>query len=336
MPFRDSAQTFLRDAPLGLNQGPVNFRDGQGFAVRRDSDVRRAGDMDGAGVCVAQGTTHELNLKDAFRARGVRSRPVVFERVDTIHEAFFAGRCDATAQGASALAGAPTAARDPAACAALEETISKEPLGPSTRNGDDQRSDIVFWLHRALAEAEELGVTRADAEERARGPDATAQRLLGASGEFGARLGLDNRWAFNAVRAVGNHGEVFERNLGEGSPLKLRRGLNASWTGGLMYAVPFRWRAPRGGNDGNPQRGGAFPFQEASARGGAQPEGSRMDSDRIEGAAKQVKGAVKDAFGKVTGDTKTQAEGKADKAEGKVQNTVGGAKDGVRDAVDKT
>jgi general L-amino acid transport system substrate-binding protein len=239
--FRNSTQTFLRDASLGLNQGPVNFYDGQGFAVKRDSNVKRVGDLDGATVCVAQGTTHELNLNDTFRARGLRFQPVVFERIDTMYEAFFAGRCDAMTQDASALAGALTVARDPAAYAVLEETISKEPLGPFTRNGDDQWSNIVFWVHHALVEAEELGITGANAEERARGGDATAQRLLGASGEFGARLGLDNRWAHNAIRAVGNYGEVFERNVGEGSPLKLRRGLNGLWTaGGLMYAIPFR------------------------------------------------------------------------------------------------
>jgi general L-amino acid transport system substrate-binding protein len=239
--FRNSTQTFLRDTSLGLNQGPVNFYDGLGFAVRRDSNVKRVGDLDGATVCVAQGTTHELNLNDTFRARRLRFQPVVFERVDTMYEAFFAGRCDAMTQDASALAGALTVSRDPAAYAVLEETISKEPLGPFTRNGDDQWSNVVFWVHHALVEAEELGVTQANAEERARGQDATAQRLLGASGEFGARLGLDNRWAFNAIRAVGNYGEVFERNVGEGGPLKLRRGLNGLWTaGGLMYAIPFR------------------------------------------------------------------------------------------------
>jgi general L-amino acid transport system substrate-binding protein len=239
--FRNSTQTFLRDTSLGLNQGPVNFYDGQGFAVRRDSNVKRVQDLDGATVCVAQGTTHELNLNDSFRARRIRFQPVVFERVDTMYEAFFAGRCDAMTQDASALAGALTVAREPAAYAVLEETISKEPLGPFTRNGDEQWSNIILWTHYALVEAEELGVTQANAEERARGQDATAQRLLGASGEFGSRLGLDNRWAYNAIRAVGNYGEVFERNVGEGSPVKLRRGLNGLWTaGGLMYAIPFR------------------------------------------------------------------------------------------------
>lgn len=239
--FRNSTQTFLRDASLGLNQGPVNFYDGQGFAVRRDANVRRVQELDGATICVAQGTTHELNLGDVFRARSIRFQPVVFERVDTMYEAFFAGRCDAMTQDASALAGALTVARDPAAYAVLEETISKEPLGPFTRNGDDQWSNIVMWVHYALIEAEELGVTAANAEARRRDANPTVQRLLGTSGEFGQRLGLDNAWSFNAIRAVGNYGEVFERNVGQASPLKLRRGLNGLWTqGGLMYAIPFR------------------------------------------------------------------------------------------------
>jgi general L-amino acid transport system substrate-binding protein len=151
--FRNSTQTFLRDASLGLNQGPVNFYDGQGFAVRRDSNVKRVADLDGATVCVAQGTTHELNLGDTFRARRLRFSPVVFERVDTMYDAFFAGRCDAMTQDASALAGALTVARDPSAYAVLEETISKEPLGPFTRNGDDQWSNVVAWVHYALVEA---------------------------------------------------------------------------------------------------------------------------------------------------------------------------------------
>jgi general L-amino acid transport system substrate-binding protein len=219
----------------------VNFYDGQGFAIRRDANVTKVQELDGATICVAQGTTHELNLGDVFRARNIKFSPVVFERVDTMYEAFFSGRCDAMTQDASALAGALTVARDPSAYRVLEETISKEPLGPFTRNGDDQWSNIVAWVHYALLEAEELGVTQANAAEQARSPNPTIQRLLGTAGEFGGRLGLDNAWAANAIRAVGNYGEVFERNLGQASPLKLRRGLNGPWTqGGLMYAIPFR------------------------------------------------------------------------------------------------
>src|SRR3954470_11271596 len=239
--YRNSTQTFLRDASLGLNQGPVNFYDGQGFAVRRDAGVDKVQQLDGATICVAQGTTHELNLGDVFRARGIKFSPVVFERVDTMYDAFFSGRCDAMTQDASALAGALTVARDPAAYRVLEEAISKEPLGPFTRNGDDQWSNIVLWLHMALVEAEELGVTQASAAQPPPAGNATIQRLLGTNGEFGGRLGLDNGWAAAALRAVGNYGELFERNVGQASPLKLRRGLNGLWTqGGLMYAIPFR------------------------------------------------------------------------------------------------
>ncbi|WP_207540494.1 amino acid ABC transporter substrate-binding protein [Sabulicella rubraurantiaca] len=240
--FRNSTQTFLRDASIGLNQGPVNFYDGQGFAVRRDANVRDVNGLDGASVCVAQGTTHEVTLGDVARARRIRFQPVVFERVDTMYQAFFAGRCDAMTQDASALAGAlSTAAQNANDYVILPETISKEPLGPFTRNGDDEWSNIVAWLHYGLVEAEEAGVTAANADEMARGTNPVAQRLLGSTGEFGARLRLDNRWMLNAIKAVGNYGEVFERNVGQASALRLQRGPNALWNrGGLMYAIPFR------------------------------------------------------------------------------------------------
>ncbi len=239
--FRNSTQTFVRATSLGLTQGPVNFYDGQGFAVRRDANVRNVAGLNGATICVAQGTTHELNLGDVFRARNLRFSPVVFERVDTMHEAFYAGRCDAMTQDASALAGALTSARDPAAYQVLEETISKEPLGPFTRNGDIQWTNTIAWIHGALIEAEEYGVTQANAQAQAAGQNPTIQRLLGTTGEFGKHLGLENGWALNAIRAVGNYGEIFERHVGQGSPLKLRRGLNGLWNqGGLMYAIPFR------------------------------------------------------------------------------------------------
>jgi general L-amino acid transport system substrate-binding protein len=240
--FRNSTQTFLRDASIGLNAGPVNFYDGQGFAVRRDAGAKRVADLDGASVCVAQGTTHEITLGDIARARRLNLRPVVFDRPDTMYQAFFAGRCDAMTQDASALAGAlATAAPNPAQYEVLSETISKEPLGPFTRNGDDQWSNIVAWLHYGLVEAEEQGVTAANADEQARGQNPVAQRLLGTSGEFGARLGLGDRWMLNAIKAVGNYGEIYERNVGRDSTLKLPRGLNGLWSGGgLMYAIPFR------------------------------------------------------------------------------------------------
>jgi general L-amino acid transport system substrate-binding protein len=240
--FRNSTQTFLRGNSIGLRQLPVNFYDGQGFAVRRDANVRRVAELGGATICVAQGTTHELNLADTFRARRLQFTPVVFERIDTMYAAFFAGRCDAMTQDASALAGALTVAPNPAQYTVLEETISKEPLGPFVRNGDDVWANIITTIHYALIEAEEYGVTQANAATQATAStDATVQRLLGRTGEFGSRLGLENNFVVTMLRATGNYGEIFERNVGQGSTLKLARGLNGLWNrGGLMYAIPFR------------------------------------------------------------------------------------------------
>ena len=239
--LRNSTQTFLRDATIGLHAGPVNFYDGQGFAVRKDANISKVSELNGASVCVAQGTTHESTLGDYARTNRVTFQPVVFERVDTMYQAFFAGRCDAMTQDASALAGAVGSAPNPAEYVVLPETISKEPLGPFTRNGDEAWSNIVAWVHHGLVEAEEAGVTRANADEQARAGSPVAQRLLGTSGEFGSRIGLDNRWMLNAIKAVGNYGEIFERNVGAGSTLKLSRGRNALWSqGGMMYAIPFR------------------------------------------------------------------------------------------------
>jgi len=240
--FRNSTQTFLRGNSIGLRQLPVNFYDGQGFAVRRDANIRRVQDLGGATICVAQGTTHELNLADFFRARRMAFTPVVFERIDAMYAAFFAGRCDAMTQDASALAGALTVAPNPAQYAVLEETISKEPLGPFVRNGDDVWANIITTVHYALIEAEEYGVTQANvATQATASTDATVQRLLGRSGEFGARLGLPNNFVATMLAATGNYGEIFERNLGQASPLKLSRGLNGLWNqGGLIYAIPFR------------------------------------------------------------------------------------------------
>jgi general L-amino acid transport system substrate-binding protein len=241
--LRNSTQTYLRAVSIGLRIGPVNFYDGQGFVVKRDTKVDKIAGLNGATVCVAQGTTHEVTLGDYARAHNITWQPVVFERVDTMYQAFFSGRCDAMTQDASALAGAvATAAPNPADYLVLSETISKEPLGPFTRNGDEAWSNLIAWIHYGLIEAEELGVTKANADEQAKSSQNPAtQRLLGVSGEFGSRLGLDNKWMLNAVKAEGNYGEIFERNVGTGSPLRLSRGLNALWSkGGLMYAIPYR------------------------------------------------------------------------------------------------
>ncbi len=241
--FRNSTQTFLRAVTIGLHIGPVNFYDGQGFAVRRDSKVDKVTSLNGATVCVAQGTTHEATLGDYARAHNITWTPIVFERPDTMYQAFFAGRCDAMTQDASALAGAVgTAAPNPADYMVLPETISKEPLGPFTRSNDEQWSNIIAWVHFGLVEAEEAGVTQAKADEMAKGSDnPVVQRLLGKSGDFGKQLGLDNAFMLNAIKAVGNYGEIFERNVGQASQLKLSRGLNGLWSkGGLMYAIPYR------------------------------------------------------------------------------------------------
>jgi general L-amino acid transport system substrate-binding protein len=241
--YRNSTQTYLRGVTLGLRQGPVNFYDGQGFVVRRDSGVKDLKGLNGATVCVAQGTTHEVTLGDYGRANGIEWKPLVFDRVDTMYQAFFGGRCDAMTQDASALAGAvATAAPNAADYVVLPQTISKEPLGPFTRNGDEIWTDIIAWLHYGLIEAEELGVTSANVDEMAKSSNVPAiQRLLGSSGDLGSRLGLDNKWMVQAIKAGGNYAEIFERNVGQASPLKLERGLNATWSkGGLMYAIPFK------------------------------------------------------------------------------------------------
>jgi general L-amino acid transport system substrate-binding protein len=240
--YRNSTQTYLRGVTLGLRQGPVNFYDGQGFLVKRDAGVKDLKDLKGATVCVAQGTTHEVTLGDYGRANGIDWKPLVFDRIDTMYQTFFGGRCDAMTQDASALAGAvTTAAPNPADYVVLPQTISKEPLGPFTRNGDEVWSDIITWLHYGLVEAEELGVTAANADEMAKSGAPATQRLLGTAGDLGSRLGLDNKWMLLAIKAGGNYSEIFERNVGKASALKLDRGLNATWNkGGLMYALPFK------------------------------------------------------------------------------------------------
>ena len=237
--YRNSTDTFLRNVTLGLRAGPINFYDGQGFVVNKDAGVK---DLNGATVCVAQGTTHEVTLGDYGRANHIEWKPLVFDRVDTMYQTFFGGRCDAMTQDASALAGGVrTGAPNPDDYVVLPQTISKEPLGPFTRNGDETWSDIVTWLHYGLIEAEELDVTQANVEEMTKSATPAVQRLLGISGDFGSRLGLDNKWLVPAIKAGGNYGEIYERNVGKASPLKLDRGLNALWNkGGLMYAIPFK------------------------------------------------------------------------------------------------
>ncbi|MDB5375638.1 MAG: amino acid transporter substrate-binding protein [Rubritepida sp.] len=239
---RNATQTLMRDTALGLNMAGVNFYDGQGFLVRRNSGVTSARQLDGATVCTQPGTTSELNLADYFRANNMRLNVVLIERPDEFVAAYNSGRCDAMTQDSSQLASyRVTALSDPDNHIILPERISKEPLGPMVRHGDDQWFDIVKWVLTGLIDAEEQGITQANIDAKLRDPNPTVQRMLGVTPGYGRALGLDEAWLVNAIRAVGNYGESFERNLGSGSPIGLPRGLNDLWTrGGLMYALPLR------------------------------------------------------------------------------------------------
>ncbi|MEQ9814271.1 MAG: amino acid ABC transporter substrate-binding protein [Azospirillaceae bacterium] len=239
---RNTTHTLSRDTSLGLNFAPITYYDGQGFMVPRDLGVTSALELDGATVCVQPGTTTELNLSDYFRANGMEFQPVVIESLDEVNAAFFAGRCDVYTTDASGLASIrATVAPNPADYAILPEIISKEPLGPAVRHGDDQWFDIVSWTVRALIEAEELGITSENVDSFADTTNPSIQRLLGITAGMGEALGLEESWAHDAIAQVGNYGEIFERNVGVNTPLGLERGLNAQWTdGGLMYAAPAR------------------------------------------------------------------------------------------------
>lgn len=238
---RNTTWSLTRDAQ-GLDFAPVTYYDGQGFMVNKSLGVTSAKQLDGATVCVQPGTTTELNLADYFRANGMSFKPVVIEALDELNAAFFAGRCDVITTDVSGLAGIrATVAPKPDDFLILPEVVSKEPLAPVVRHGDDQWRDIVRWTVYALVEAEEKGVTAANTDEKLKSPDPGVQRLLGTQGDLGKLLGLDPQWAQRAIRQVGNYGEIFERNLGKSTPLKLERGLNALWlNGGLMYAPPVR------------------------------------------------------------------------------------------------
>ncbi|MGG5811218.1 amino acid ABC transporter substrate-binding protein [Falsiroseomonas sp. CW058] len=230
-----------RDTANGLNFTATTFYDGQGFLVRRSANLQRATQLDGASICVTSGTTNELNLADWARSNRLQIRPVVFEQNDETRIAYEAGRCDAFSTDASQLAGVRSALPRPQDHVVLPDIISKEPLAPAVRHGDDQWFDIVRWTIFALIEAEELGVTQANVDEMLRSERPEIRRLLGVSGDHGPFMGLDRRWAYNAIKAVGNYGEIFERHLGRNTPIGLQRGLNDLWTrGGLMYAPPIR------------------------------------------------------------------------------------------------
>jgi len=238
---RNATRTLTRETALGLNFVHANYYDGQGFLIPKKLGVKSAKELDGATVCVLPGTTTELNVADYFRANGMTMKPVVIESTPELAKAYFAGRCDCLTSDASQLAGTRAIAPNPADHKILPEIISREPLGPAVRHGDDQWFDVVNFATMALIEAEYLGITSKNADQMLKSKDPKVQRFLGASPGNGKALGLDEKWAYNIVKMVGNYGEVFERNVGLNTPLKLARGLNAQWVdGGLMYTPPFK------------------------------------------------------------------------------------------------
>jgi len=238
---RNATRTLSRETSLGLNFVTVNYYDGQGFLVPKSLGVKDAKELGGASVCVLPGTTTELNAADFFRANKLEWKPVVIESTAELAKTFFAGRCDVLTSDASQLAGQRAVAPNPADYVILPQIISKEPLAPAVRHGDDQWRDIVDFTVLALIEAEELGITSKNVDEMLTSTDPRVQRFLGVTEGNGKALGLDEKWAYNIVKQVGNYGEVFERNVGVNTPLGIARGLNALWTnGGLMYAPPFK------------------------------------------------------------------------------------------------
>jgi len=238
---RNTTWTSSRDTTLGLNFTGVNYYDGQGFMVRKALKVNSALELNDAAVCVQQGTTTELNLADYFRTNKMKLKTVTFATADEAIKAYDAGRCDAYTTDASGLAGERLRLVNANDHIVLPEIISKEPLGPSVRHGDDQWFDIVRWTHFAMINAEELGITRANVDDHMKSANPDVKRLLGTEGKHGEGLGLTNDWAYRIIKHVGNYGETFERNVGQGSNLKIGRGVNALWNkGGLQFAPPIR------------------------------------------------------------------------------------------------
>jgi general L-amino acid transport system substrate-binding protein len=239
--IRTVTWTQSRDTANGLNFTGVSFHDGQGFLLRTSLGLKSAMELGGASICVVAGSTNELNLTDWARANRIDYRPVVFEQNDEARRSYLAGRCDAYSTDASQLAGLRASFPHPEEHVILPDIISKEPHSPVVRHGDDQWFDIVRWTFFALLTAEELGITQANADSFLASQNPEVRRLLGLTGDHGPLMGLDRRWAYWAIKAAGNYGEIFERNLGMGSPIGLRRGLNDLWIrGGLMYAPPIR------------------------------------------------------------------------------------------------
>lgn len=242
--WRSTSWTLSREAEEGVRFAGVNYYDGQGFLVRRSLDLASATELNGARICVQRASTSELNVADWFRARGLEYTPVVTANEEAARAAYGREDCDALSADISALAAARTTLSNPEQHAVLPDVISKEPLGPAVKRGDEAWTSIVRWTLNAVIMAEEVGVTQANADELAEDSrDPQVRRLLGVDGDFGAMMGLRPDWAKSAIKAGGNYGEIFARNLGSDSPLDLTRGLNAQWNatpGGVIYALPIR------------------------------------------------------------------------------------------------
>jgi general L-amino acid transport system substrate-binding protein len=238
---RNTTWTLSRDSSQGLDFEATNYYDGQGFMVRKKMNINSALELNGASVCVQQGTTTELNLADYFRSNKMKYEVVAFKSDEETVKAYDSGRCDAFTTDASGLAAERVKLATPDDHVILPEIISKEPLASSVRKGDSQWATIVRWVHFAMVDAEEAGVTSKNVDEMMKSPNPEVKRMLGVEGKFGEGLGIPNDWAVNIIREVGNYGEVFDLNVGAGSALKLPRGLNNLWTkGGLQYAPPIR------------------------------------------------------------------------------------------------
>ena len=239
---RNTTWTLLREADLGLNFGPPNYYDGEGFMVAKKSGVTSAKQLDGATICVQPGTTTELNLADYFRSNNMKENPLVIEKLDDVENAFFSGRCDAYTTDRSGLAATRAGkASNPSDYVILPEVISKEPLAPAVRHGDDEWFDIVKWVEFGMLDAEEKGITSKNVDDMLKSDDPEVKRMLGVTPGMGKALHLDEAWLYNVIKQVGNYGESFDRNVGKDSPLKLERGINQLWTkGGIMYGMPIR------------------------------------------------------------------------------------------------
>jgi len=238
---RNTTWTETRDTSLGLNFAGVNFYDGQGFMVRKDLGVKSAKELDGASVCIQTGTTTELNVADYFRANNMTYKSVAYDTNDQVVASYENGRCDVLTSDSSQLYGLRTKLKDSKKHIVLPEIISKEPLGPVVRQGDDQWFNIVKWSFNAMVAAEENGITSKNVDKMKSSTNPTIRRIVGVEGKLGANLGLKPDFAYQIIKQVGNYGEVFERNVGINTPLRIKRGINALWTkGGLQYSPPFR------------------------------------------------------------------------------------------------